>query len=309
MKLNKIAALALMALAMTACSDDNDLNTSSDVSVEFEAPVLKFSEDQASNTSFYYIPVVVNGEANGPISLTVEVTPGETAAVENTHYVVTSKNLVIPEGVTEVNIEFYPVGDNEINDDRSFNVSISQLNGAILGQNAVCEVILVDNEGMIPRAYEAVQGTYMCTINSYWDGEISFEVDITGVEEGEEGYLSTLYATNMPAKDCDMVGKILVDAAKGIPMINFDFNQCVIKGNFNTQNGVMYLEGWPTYTNGSTGYYGTGQGSMIAIGNEDYSAFEFDFLGYAGIGVLLLNNGSPYSWYESLTSMSLERIN
>ncbi len=308
MKLNKLAALAIVALAMTACSDDNDYNTASDVSVEFESPVLKFSEDQASNTTFYNIPVIVNGEANGPITLTVDVTPGETAAVEDTHYVITSKNLVIPEGVTEVNIEFYPIGDNEINDDRTFNVSINQANGAIIGENAVCEVILVDNEGMIPRAYEAVQGTYLCTINSHFDGELTYEVEITGVEEGEEGYLSTLYATNMPAEQCVMEGKILVDAAAGIPMINFDFNQCVIAGNFNTSAGPAYLEGWPTYTNGSTGYYGTGKGSMIAYGNEDYSAFEMDFQGYPGVGVLLLKGGAPFSWWESLTSMTLERI-
>lgn len=309
MKIKFLSILALGTFAFVSCTDDSDYdktNTAPGVTVEMKETMMRFSEDQASNTSFFFIPIVVNGEANGNIDVTVELASvGEDGAIEDTHYIMTSKQVTIVPGEQSVNLEFYPKGNDVINDDRSFNVTISNVKGASIGANSTCEVVLVDNEGMLPRAYAEIVGTYDCKLNSVFDGLNENEVTVVAREEGEEGYEEYMLTFVNLIGNCVWEGKMSVDGATGAPMVTFDFTQNPIEGNFNTQAGVAYLIGHPTYTNGSTGYYGLNQGSMTAYGDPDFKTLEFDFEGYPGMGILLTNNGSPYSWYESLTSISM----
>lgn len=68
MKFNKLYAIALAALTLTACSDDDDngLNTTSGVTVQMQQSTMSVSEDMQQNV-YYKVPVVVTGEANGPL--------------------------------------------------------------------------------------------------------------------------------------------------------------------------------------------------------------------------------------------------
>lgn len=306
MKFKYLAILSLAAVAFTACSDDDSLNTTAGVTVEMQDTELRFSEDQASNTSFFFIPIVVNGEANGDIDVTVEVSSeGADAAVENTHYVLTSKHVTIVPGEQSVNLEFYPKGDDIINNDRTFNVTITNVEGAAIGAKKTCEITLVDNEGMLPRAYEQIVGTYDCKYVSVFDGLNEGEVEVIARKPGEEGYDQYMLTFVNLIGQCTWQGKMSVDGATGAPLVVFDFAQTPIEGNFRTESGSVYAVGHPTYTNGSTGYYGLNQGSMTAYGDADFKTLEFDFEGYPGVGILLTVNGSPFSWYESLTSLEM----
>ena len=123
--------LACSALLVTACSNDDDWNTDGNVTVEMKNATMKVKE----NAGMFYVPVEVTGEANGPIRVTVDVTEASVSpAVEDEHYILTTKTLNIPAGETEVSLEFVPTNDMEINDDRVFTVTIVSVEGAKLGE-------------------------------------------------------------------------------------------------------------------------------------------------------------------------------
>ena len=71
MKLSKILAIGLAVLTMTACSDDDEFNFNSDgnVTVDMAQPSITLKE----NKGYFNVPVVVSGEANGYVQVTVEV--------------------------------------------------------------------------------------------------------------------------------------------------------------------------------------------------------------------------------------------
>ena len=97
MKFNKIYAIALAALTLTACSDDDDngLNSTSGVTVQMQQSTMSVSEDMQQGV-YYKVPIVVTGEANGPVEVTVEVQgTGTTPATEDEHYVITDKTITI----------------------------------------------------------------------------------------------------------------------------------------------------------------------------------------------------------------------
>ena len=127
MKFNKIYAIALAALTLTACSDDDDngLNSTSGVTVQMQQSTMSVSEDMQQGV-YYKVPIVVTGDANGPVEVTVEVQgTGTTPATEDEHYVITDKTITIDADTQIGYVEFYPKGDDVINDDRQFFVTIT----------------------------------------------------------------------------------------------------------------------------------------------------------------------------------------
>lgn len=184
MKFNKLYAIALAALTLTACSDDDDngLNTTSGVTVQMQQSTMSVSEDMQQNV-YYKVPVVVTGEANGPVEIVVEVQgTGNSPATEGEHYLITDKTITIDADTKIGYVEFYPTGDNVINDDRQFVVTITSAKGATVGTQSTCVVTLVDNEGMIPRAYEAVLGQWKL------EGSMPLTLTIDGFDEGDDEY-------------------------------------------------------------------------------------------------------------------------
>lgn len=75
MKLNKIFAIALAALTLTACSDDDDVNSAA-CTVSMQEQTINASEDMVADI-YYYVPIQVTGDSNGPIRVTVEVSGTE----------------------------------------------------------------------------------------------------------------------------------------------------------------------------------------------------------------------------------------
>jgi len=189
MKFNKIYAIALAALTLTACSDDDDngLNSTSGVTVQMQQSTMSVSEDMQQGV-YYKVPIVVTGEANGPVEVTVDVQcTGTTPATEDEHYVITDKTITIDADTQIGYVEFYPKGDDVINDDRQFIVTITGAKGATIGTESTCIVTLVDNEGMIPRAYESVLGQWNL------NGSRPCVLTINGFDADEEGYGKTVY--------------------------------------------------------------------------------------------------------------------
>lgn len=181
MKITKILAIALAALSMTACSDDDDFNSASDVTVEMEEAQILTKE----SAKMVYVPVVVNGEANGPIRVTVEMTApasGYDAAEEGKDYIVTSKTVNIPSGVESVSIELYPTWDRGvINDDIAFDVTISKVEGAEVGARKSTEVVIQDSD---KDPYNILTGTWTYSDYSFAD-QVENTYNVTIVQPDE----------------------------------------------------------------------------------------------------------------------------
>lgn len=154
MKLNKIFAIALAALTLTACSDDDDnnflggVNSAKGVTVEMGNSQFTAQESE----EFFYVPVAVTGETNGKVVVTVEIrqaTPGaeQEGAVEGTHYVVTSKTINI---AAQETTGFIEIGNNwetgVINPDRVLDIAIVKAEGATIGAQSTCTVTIQNSD-------------------------------------------------------------------------------------------------------------------------------------------------------------------
>ncbi|MDE7387030.1 MAG: hypothetical protein K2N28_07825 [Muribaculaceae bacterium] len=217
MKLKHLSILALGALAFTACSDDDKagLNTAAGVTVSMAESTIRISEDQLSNTTFNYITVDVDGEANGDIYVTLDLAPyGEHGATADKNYIMTSQRIRIPAGEKTGRFQYYPVGDNIINDDRSFEAKIAKVEGASVGADASTVVTLVDNEGLIPIYYPGLGGLWSAAMYSN-DGQNVYQNDfqIQCYPEGDDNYGKAVKLVGFPEPASTMMSQNNVAAS------------------------------------------------------------------------------------------------
>lgn len=290
MKFNKIYAIALAALTLTACSDDDDngLNSTSGVTVQMQQSTMSVSEDMQQGV-YYKVPIVVTGEANGPVEVTVEVQgTGTTPATEDEHYVITDKTITIDADTQIGYVEFYPKGDDVINDDRQFIVTITGAKGATVGTESTCIVTLVDNEGMIPRAYESVLGQWNLT------GDNPCTLTINGFDEGEDGYGKTVFINGWLGYSWVVVeGTFGFDASTMQASIEMALGQIVATdvnfGSIGSYDVALAVRSGNSIYNG---------GSIVATFDPDYTGATFDVSSPEMIYFVLYKNGSfaGYGW-------------
>lgn len=283
MKINKIFMIALAALTMTSCSDDDtDYNTAGDVTVSMQQAEMSVSED--FNGTYYNIPVIVTGEANGPVRVTVEFTADSAdPAVEDKDYLVTEKSIVIPSDTNIGYIQFYPVGDDIQNPDRIFVATIVKAEGAQIGQNPSCIVTLLDNERLLPEAYAKVIGDWMMSCDA---GE--YPMTISGYEEGEDGYLTKVVMSGWHGEDvCQAVAGFSLDASTGQVILSVPFGQVIATVNFSGGYGRQDVQ-----LIGFDGQYIYPTGQMTATSNADVNEFVFS-QGIAGA----FNSGGWVAWF------------
>lgn len=303
MKLNKIFAIALAALTMSACSDDDpDFNTAGGVTVQMKQQTIEISEDLETG-KYYSIPVVLSGETNGPVSVSIEVqgTSSE-PATEGEHYLITSKTITIPAGELEGNYEFYPVGDEEINDDRQFIVTITSAQGATVGTQSTCIVTLKDNEGLIPNAYANMGGTWIFKANNEGETDI-FPVECLLFPEGNPNYTKALVFTNWRGDtDAMIIANFSFDASTNKAIISFPMGQWIHKNlNFGAPLGICDV-----LLATVSGNNLVASGSISAEVSEDFQTMTFDpeaiFLGAIFSGTNF--TGYTNFWWDT---MSMER--
>lgn len=189
MKFNKIFAIALAALTLTACGDDdNDFNTAGDVTVEMKSTTLTVSK--MFNGTFFNIPVIVEGDTNGPVEVTVEFSAvSENPATEGEDFVVTQKTITIGADKQIGNIEFYPIYKGDEIENSQFIATIVKAEGAKIGTEASTVITL-----KVPTPYDKAQGVWQFGGLDWWDAVPDpFPVTCFGPNEGETGYGSKLY--------------------------------------------------------------------------------------------------------------------
>lgn len=195
MKYIKLFMLLAVASLFAACSDDDDNVNSATATVSLSQDTITVKE----NTGYFNVPIALTGARNGDVKVTVTVTPAATnPAVDDTNYLVTDKTITIPSTDSTANVQIKTVDDTEINENRSFTLTITA-EGATLG-NSKTVVVLRDNDAAF---YEKFFGKWMLTgtsSNGKVETPIKCEVTITGeTDEAAKNYdkILTCEAPNM----------------------------------------------------------------------------------------------------------------
>ena len=291
MKFRKVYALLLASALFAGCSQEDEISwNSAEATVSMEQAELVVKE----NKGMVNVPVVVEGKLNGAVEVTVEVAEvGENAAMEDVHYLVTTKSVVIPADATGGKIEFKTVDDADINEARTFVMKIKSANGATIGAADSTVVTLKDNDSQF---YEKLQGRWKMTSVNANGGSQSWNVTIVGAEEGQEGYNEVFQVTGI---------------------MGYDWTSMTMFYNYDiaTQQGYVYIPFGYIFAQGvnfglggtqdvATGTVADGyisfDGGLIGTWNDDFTeiTFEENKIMYG----FLIDNGAPngYTWFNCL---------
>lgn len=153
MKYIKLFMLLAVTAFFAACSDDDaSWNTNADVTVEMGKTEVKVNE----GAGLFNVPIVVKGETTAPVRVHVSMREsGSNPAKKDVNYMVTDTTIVISDGAGKVEVK--TVDDDEINENRTFEVYIVSADGAKVGANSSTNVVLRDNDS---EFYEKLQGVW-----------------------------------------------------------------------------------------------------------------------------------------------------
>lgn len=182
--------MAAVTFFAACSSDDDSWNSASDVTVGMAQTEMTVNEGKG----LFNVPIEVKGETNGNVFVTVELKEvGANPAKEDVNYYVTDKTINISDGVDNVEIE--TVDDDDINDPRTFQVTIVDAKGAKISENASTTITLKDNDA---EFYSKLQGKWKMT-GVDRDGEaVSWDVTIKGAaDETEADFNKVLYITGI----------------------------------------------------------------------------------------------------------------
>lgn len=229
MKYIKLLSLLVAVLFLGACSDDDvKKNSAADVTVSMGEATISPRE----SAGIVSLPIKVEGPTNGMVSVTVETREvGSNPAVENTNYYVTTKKINITGSEGYVELEM--VDNEEINDPRTFEVTIVKVEHAKLNEAAKTTAVEIRDNDSEP--YDRLQGTWTMTYKDYAGAVQTQKVTITGADDPSEYiYNKLLY-----------VEDILLEKSKAQLSFNYDSanNTCYVSfTNFMKYNWYTGLE-------------------------------------------------------------------
>lgn len=229
MKYIKLLSLLVAVLFLGACSDDDvKKNSAADVTVSMGTATISPRE----SAGIVSLPIKVEGPTNGMVSVTVETREvGSNPAVENTNYYVTTKKINITGSEGYVELEM--VDNEEINDPRTFEVTIVKVEHAKLNEAAKTTTVEIRDNDSEP--YDRLQGTWTMTYKDYNGAVQTQKVTITGADDPSEYiYNKLLY-----------VEDILLEKSKAQLSFNYDSanNTCYVSfTNFMKYNWYTGLE-------------------------------------------------------------------
>lgn len=292
MKFKKIYALLLATALFAGCTPEDEISwNSSEATVSMGQAELVVKE----NKGMVNVPVVVEGTLNGSVEVTVEVAEvGENPAMEDVHYIVTSKTVIIPADATEGKIELKTVDDADINEARTFEITIKSVNGATASETAkTTTVTLKDNDS---EFYEKLQGRWKWSSVNASGAAQAWNVNIIGVDEDKEGYNEVLQVTG-----------IMGYSWTSMTMF-YHFDKTTKTGYLEIPFGYIFAEDVDFGLGGTqdvaTGTVADGyisfDGSLIGTWNDDFTeiTFEENKIMYG----FLIDNGAPngYTWFNCL---------
>lgn len=293
MRYLKIFMLMVATVAFVACSDDDDnnWNSSNDAVVAMGSQEITWKENKGSNTPVS-VPIVVNGERNGDVRVTVTVAEaGTNPAMEDIHYIITSKTIVIPADADEGQIELRTIDDLDVNEDRTFTMTISDVQGATISSNASTLITLKDNDS---EFYEKLMGAWNMEVYDVLGEETTtWKISIDGFDEGEDGYNELLYLTGFEAEPNPIEMSYEYDMESNIGRIGFIFPsvyaayQFSIGPHYLATYGIIPGVAWTSETP-----YGTW--------NDDFTEITFDESPCVAARLYTYPDGEPTGSYAGI---------
>ena len=191
--------LFAVAAVFAACSDSDDKSwNSNSATVSMAQGAMTVSEAKG----LFNVPVAVSGERNANVQITVAVTAAEVnPATEDVDFLITTKTINISPDQTQGNIEILTVDNDDINENRSFTLTIVDVKGATLGDVKATEVTLKDNDALF---YEKIAGAWKMNSVSKAGAAQSWDVKVHVAEEGDADYEKFVYVTGMMGYDWTM---------------------------------------------------------------------------------------------------------
>lgn len=272
MRLFKIFAFMLSAAVFIACSDDNKLsyNTTTDAVVSMDKSEFVTKE----NRNIVKVPIKVTGERNGIVTAVVAVQEITGSAMEDVHYLITSKSINIAEDSDMGYVEIKIVDDPVENDDRAFIINLVNVEGAKMGDLTQTIVTIKDNDS---DPYDKLCGTWK--MECIDDGStVTRNVVIDQPEETDPFYGSQLVITGM-----------VLDGG-------FNGNVAPVKANFifdeAAETGYLIVKYGQTLPDIDLSAYGYGLGKA--------------FLGYfVGSNSFDLSGSVTFEWNEDMTELTV----
>ena len=145
--------------------------------VSFDQTNIKFYESEGKVS----IPVSVSGDPNEDVVIQFAVKAGG-SAIEGTHFNLPGKTLTLPKGTKKSGIQLELINDNEVNPDRTFQLEILSVTGALKAdKDTLCNITILNEDMTAEQRYEYMLGEWTATHNAG-----SFTFTITGGDTPEE---------------------------------------------------------------------------------------------------------------------------
>lgn len=304
-----VAAFAVGAstLTLSSCSDDDTINSAA-ATVSMGQSTYSVKE----NKGLFTVPVMVSGEQNGDIKVTVEVKSLSANCIVDENVIVTSTEVVIPSSKKSVNIEIKSVDDRVINDDRQFSITLVHAEGATISETEKTTLItLLDNDD-IP--YDRMDGEWIFTAVNMFKEDTpveSWETRLTTVvDDDEPGYGSVITMspwTIWSGDSYDFISHTLLfkyNASSETATVTFKLGEkmseeLVLGGEDEDGFDLTNCTLRSATSSPMSGY--TMSGSVVGTVNSDFTEIKFNL---PLEGIIFDAKGVPYSpWflYESIT--------
>lgn len=309
---NIITMCCLMALMFVSCTDDSTINTTNAV-VGMGSSTFSVKE----NKGIFTVPVVVTGEQNGDIKVTVKVSSTDPSCVEDKQFMVTSKNLIIPQTKKSVNVEIKAIDDRIINPDRSFIITIDKVEGAAISETASATTVILRDNDDIP--YDRMDGVWTVHATDMLADEpedITWETRLsTVVDEDSAGYGSVITMspwrmyggeTYEGTLDIKHTMSFVYNQASQTATVSFRLGETMCEElvfggedeqGYNLTNCLL-RSATPTQTN-----Y-TFNGRVYGTVNNDFTKITFNL---PLLGVIFDANESPYSYWFYYSNIEMTR--
>lgn len=266
MKLKNIFTVALATFALASCSDDDksyDLNTAPGVTVEMGESEVTVVE----NAGLFSVPIVVNGDANGYITVTVEVTDGEYVedetepALDDVHYYITTKTVRIAPDTKTANIEVRTQDNDDENLTRVFYMSIKSVEGATVANDNYTQVNIKNKS-----IYNNLGGRWYATGLGYEGKALEEELTLIATDPEEKiCYLSNWGGNGDLLR---LTFEYNYDRETEVATLSFVYGSTV-GSNLNFGDPIGTADIVATTIDGAT------SGSMVGTFNEDMTECTF----------------------------------
>ena len=265
----KLLAFLCLPLAFTACDDDENLN-GGEATVQFKETSMTISE----RTTSLNLPIVVSGDHTGLIKVRVECVESN-GLKDDENIIITSRDLRIPAGVEEVEVEIVTSMLTEEEDHgRYFTLEIISAEGAQVG-NGTCRIDIEELKKVEPLTYDEMIGTWTFVCE---DG--TFDLNVTEDVAGE-----SLTCTGFMG-DPSLSFTLNYDAETSTPSL--PLGQIAYTANYADLGGDVLvvwtaIEGNSLYTNGNvtSAWYDDGEIEFNGtLAGGIFSAVDDSFTGY-----------------------------